>query len=132
MRWDPAGLTLRCLIVDDSRAFLDAASGLLEREGASVVGVASSSAEALDRCVALRPDVVLVDVDLGGESGIELAGRLAELAAPARVVLISTHAESELDELIRSSAAVGFLPKAVISRRRIAALLSAAGAPRDT
>jgi DNA-binding NarL/FixJ family response regulator len=64
---------MRCLIVDDSPRFVDAARGLLERQGITVVGVASTSAEALRRTGELRPDVTLVDIDLGGESGLELA-----------------------------------------------------------
>ncbi len=67
---------MRCLIVDDSRHFLDAAHGLLERQGIVVVGVASTGAEALRRVEELRPDVTLVDIDLGGESGFEVARRL--------------------------------------------------------
>jgi CheY-like chemotaxis protein len=64
---------LRCLIIDDSLRFLDAARALLERQGIAVVGVASNSAEALQRVEELRPDVTLLDIDLGGESGLELA-----------------------------------------------------------
>jgi CheY-like chemotaxis protein len=67
---------MRCLIVDDSPHFLDAARGLLERQGFTVIGVASTSAEALQRAQELHPDVTLVDIDLGGESGLELARRL--------------------------------------------------------
>src|SRR4029453_19253765 len=86
---DPDAM-LRCLIVDDSPRFLDAARGLLEGQGVTVVGQASSSAEALRRAAELRPDVTLLDIDLGGESGLELARRLQDQAgpAPAPVILI--------------------------------------------
>ena len=101
-------MTLRCLIVDDSPRFLDAARGLLEYQGVTVVGVASNSAEALRRAEELRPDVTLVDVDLGGESGLELARRLDGAAGVARaaVILISTHAEQDYAELIATSPAM--------------------------
>jgi CheY-like chemotaxis protein len=69
-------MALRCLIVDDSPRFLEAARGLLEREGVSVVGVATSDAEALRRVAELRPDVTLVDIDLGGQSGFEVLRQL--------------------------------------------------------
>ena len=68
---------LGVLIVDDSWLFLEAARDRLEQEGLRVVGVAVTSAEALRRAEELRPEVVLVDVMLGGESGFELARRLA-------------------------------------------------------
>jgi DNA-binding NarL/FixJ family response regulator len=65
------------LIVDDNQLFLEAARGLLERQGLRVVGVAATTAEALRRAEELRPEVVLVDITLGGESGFDLARRLA-------------------------------------------------------
>ena len=119
-------MTLRCIIVDDSPRFLAAARGLLERQGMTIVGVASTSAEALERVQELRPDVTLVDIDLGGESGLELARRLHHQAgpAPARVILVSTHAEEDYAELIAASPAVGFLSKSTLSAGAIQDLLS--------
>ena len=67
---------MRCLIVDDSAHFVAAARGLLEREGVAVVGVASTGADALRCFEELRPDVTLVDVHLGGESGFDVAEQL--------------------------------------------------------
>jgi DNA-binding NarL/FixJ family response regulator len=116
---------LRCLIVDDSPHFLDAARGLLEGQGVMVVGQASSSAEALRRAEELRPDVTLLDIDLGGESGLELARRLQDQDGPATpVILISTHAEQDYAELIAASPAIGFLPKTALSAAAIRELLS--------
>jgi DNA-binding NarL/FixJ family response regulator len=127
-------MALRCLIVDDSPRFLAAASGLLERQGVAVVGVASNGAEALRRTAELRPDVLLIDIDLGGESGLELAGRLRrEAGRPPAVILISTHAEEDYADLIAQSGAVGFLPKIELSGSTIRALLAdraGDGAPR--
>jgi CheY-like chemotaxis protein len=120
---------LRCLIVDDSPRFLDAARGLLERQGITVVGVASTGAEALQRVQELHPDVTLLDIDLGGESGLELARRLHDQPdlAPGPVILISTHAEQDYAELIAASPAVGFLPKAGLSADAIRRLLAGRG-----
>src|SRR4051794_39836662 len=67
------GMAVQCLIVDDNREFLAAAQKLLERESLAIAGVASTSEEALSKAALLRPDVVLVDVSLGEESGVELA-----------------------------------------------------------
>jgi DNA-binding NarL/FixJ family response regulator len=122
-------MKLRCLLVDDSPRFLDAARGLLERQGVTVVGVASTSAEALQRIAELRPDVALVDLDLGGESGLELARRLHGQAshAPAPVILVSTHAEQDYADLIAASPAIGFLPKAALSADAIHDLLAGHG-----
>ena len=126
---NPEAMMLRCLIVDDSPRFLDAARGLLERQGVTVVGVASNGAEALQRAVELRPDVTLLDIDLGGESGLELARRLHDQAGqvPAPVILISTHAEQDYAELIAASPAIGFLSKTALSADAIRDLLAGHG-----
>jgi DNA-binding NarL/FixJ family response regulator len=125
-------MTLRCLIVDDSPRFLDAARGLLERQGIMVVGVASTSAEAIRFAEELRPDVTLLDIDLGGQSGFEVARRLQRAAtlAPARVILTSTHAEQDYADLIAASPAIGFLPKSALSGSAIRDLLDRVSGPR--
>jgi DNA-binding NarL/FixJ family response regulator len=125
-------MTLRCVIVDDNRRFVDAARGLLERQGIAVVGVASTSAEALRRAGELRPDVMLLDIDLGGESGFELARRLRREAntAASRMIMISTHAEQDYADLIAASPAVGFLSKSALSADAIRDLLGSRGARR--
>jgi len=122
-------MALRCLIVDDSSHFLTAARALLEREGIAVVGVASTSAEALRRAEELRPDVALLDVDLGNESGFELARRLASETSlePSSVILISTYAEEDFADLIAASPAAGFLSKSNLSARAIREILGATG-----
>jgi two-component system, NarL family, nitrate/nitrite response regulator NarL len=122
-------MTLRCLIVDDSPRFLAAARGLLERQGVLVVGVASTGAEAVERAIELRPDVALLDIDLGGESGFDVARRLSREAclASTRMILISTHAEQDYTDLIAASPVVGFLPKSGLSAEAIRALITCRG-----
>ena len=117
---DPDGMPLRCLLVDDNASFLDAATALLEREGVTVVGVASDTAGALRKTKELRPGVVLVDIMLGRESGIDLAHRLAEATpdGPA-IILISTHAEEDFVDLIQEAPVAGFVPKSVLSASAI-------------
>ncbi|HEU4424854.1 MAG TPA: response regulator transcription factor [Pilimelia sp.] len=120
---------LRSLIVDDSRRFREAARVVLQRQGMAVVGVACTINEALQRVEELHPDVVLLDIDLGGESGFELARRLHERGGrtAARVILISTQAEQDYAELIASSPAIGFLPKSELSAAAILRLLDTGG-----
>ena len=96
---------------------------LLQRQGVTVVGVASNSGDALAIAAADRPDVALVDVDLGAESGLDVARSLATCEQPVSVILISAYAEKDLRELLEDSPAVGFLAKSVLSRAAIDALL---------
>jgi DNA-binding NarL/FixJ family response regulator len=109
-------VAVRCLIVDDNRAFLEAARTLLERQGLTIAGVASTSADALREAETLRPDVMLVDVSLGEESGFELAHRLvADQPRRAAVILISTRSAADLADLVALSPAAGFVSKSELS-----------------
>jgi CheY-like chemotaxis protein len=118
-------MAIRCLLVDDNDAFLKSASVLLQREGIAVVGVASNSAGALRQARALRPDVILVDIGLGDESGFDLARLLAQdgQGGDAKVILISARAESDYADLIAESPAAGFLVKPELSARAIGQIL---------
>jgi DNA-binding NarL/FixJ family response regulator len=119
---DPERVALRCLIVDDNPSFLDAARVLLEREGLNVVGTATTVAEAVMRMEELRPDVALVDVVLGDESGLDLARRL-EAAGPP-VVMTSTHAAADIEDLLVDVPAAGFVPKSELSANAIRRILA--------
>ena len=119
---------MRCLIVDDQASFCEAARELLEGQGLTVVGCATSSAEALRIVRELRPEVALVDIGLGPDSGFDLACRLAadvDGNSP-RVILVSTHDAREFVKLIESSPAVGFLAKTELSAERIYQVLEQA------
>ncbi|MGV9801926.1 response regulator [Mycobacterium sp. NPDC003449] len=118
---------MRCLIVDDSAQFCAAASAMLERAGMTV-DIASDGVEALRSYRAHRPDVTLVDIDLGVESGFDIAEQLHR-AAPSStpVILISTHDEQDLADMIASSSAVGFLPKIALSPAAIQHMLAVSG-----
>lgn len=119
---------MRCLIVDDSANFRDAARSMLELAGIAVVGVATTAAEALSRYRELRPDVTLVDVDLGADSGFELARTLHEASSPApSVILISTHSEHDFADMIADSPALGFVPKFALSPSAIRELVGGCG-----
>jgi CheY-like chemotaxis protein len=120
--WDPEPVDLSCLIVDDSVEFLEVARSLLEREGVAVVGVAATASDALQRIGELRPQIVLLDIDLGGDSGFEVARRIAKASATI-VILISTHAEDDFAELIAESPAAGFISKSELSAQEIQRLV---------
>jgi len=107
------------VIVDDDEAFLHAARALLEQDGVTVAGMAGSSAEAVERVQALRPDVVLIDIRLGEESGFEACRQLAANGQPATQIMISTHAGVDYADLMADSSASGFLPETELSAAAI-------------
>ena len=118
-------VSLRCLIVDDSPRFGREARSLLEQEGVSVVGVAASGDEAVQLVDAHRPDLALVDISLGEESGFDVARRLVDgsnAGAPA-IILVSTYDEREFSGRIAASPALGFIAKTSLSAARIRELL---------
>jgi DNA-binding NarL/FixJ family response regulator len=118
---------LRCVIVDDDPRYIAVATRLLERGGFSIIGTASTIAEAVQRVEELRPDITLVDVNLGGESGLRLALKLHQANSHAGLKIILTSAQSEQDfaDLIAASPAVGFVPKDDLSPAAIHDLLAA-------
>lgn len=116
---------MRCLIVDDNDRFLETARGVLERDGIDVVGVASDGPEALRKVGELHPTVALVDVCLGDECGVELAGLLiGESPAKPVVILISTYPADDFADIVAGSAALGFLPKSELSGPAIRKMIS--------
>jgi DNA-binding NarL/FixJ family response regulator len=114
---------VRCLIVDDSAVFVHAACHLLEHHGITVAGVASTSQEALRRFEELAPDVALVAVELGEESGFELAEALVATGSQASVILVSTHTAEQFADMIAASAAAGFICKSDLTGDAITALV---------
>jgi DNA-binding NarL/FixJ family response regulator len=116
---DPVGL--RCLIVDDSELFLAWAVRVLTAQGLQIVGTAGDSATALELAGSLDPDVAIVDIELGREDGVELAGLLPDATA---VVLISAHDLDDVEGAIGGADVAGFLPKRSLSARAIEALLA--------
>jgi two-component system, NarL family, nitrate/nitrite response regulator NarL len=102
---------VRCVIIDDNDRFVILASRVLGRDGLSVVGTASDGSEALRLIADVRPDVALVDLRLGSESGIDVISNIvrADLADPPAMILISNLAEDELRRLFEPSAADAYL-----------------------
>ena len=117
---------MRCVIVDDSHEFLRTASELLECDGINVVGAVSTGAQACCTCRQLKPDVALVDIYLGTETGFDVARQLADQAGtePPQVILISASVGGDIADMIADSPAVSFLPKEGLSGATIRGILA--------
>jgi DNA-binding NarL/FixJ family response regulator len=112
------------LIVDDHEAFRESVSALLEAEGFEVLGEAADGAAALVEFERLRPDVVLLDIQLPDVDGFAVAERLAAAHEPPSVVLISSREAEAYGERLESAPTQGFIPKRELSGAALAALSS--------
>jgi DNA-binding NarL/FixJ family response regulator len=119
-----SAMALTVLIVDDHPSFRATARLLLEVEGYDVVGEAHDGEEAIEAAGRLRPDLVLLDVNLPDIDGFAVADRLTGNGGPApAVILISSRDSSDFGSLVAASGARGFIPKADLSGDSLAALL---------
>jgi DNA-binding NarL/FixJ family response regulator len=119
---DDCAMRRSVLIVDDHPEFRRAARELLEAEGFDVVGEAADGESALAQTARLRPALVLLDVHLPDQDGVELAARLVRCAHPPGVVLTSSRTISSHRQRLASSYALGFIAKSELSGAALAAL----------
>ena len=115
------------LIVDDHSGFRRTARALLEAEGFEVVGEAANAVQALRAAKELRPDLVLLDVQLPDFDGFEVAERLTGNGAGPTVVITSSRDGSDFGPLVARSGARGFIPKGDLSGEALTALLEPIG-----
>jgi len=111
------------LIVDDHADFRQSARALLEAEGFDVVGEAAGGEDAVAEVERLRPEVVLLDIQLPGADGFAVAERLAAEHSGATVILISSREAAAYGSRLDTAAARGFIAKRLLSGEALAALL---------
>jgi DNA-binding NarL/FixJ family response regulator len=120
--WHDRPVALRVLLVDDHADFRASASALLEADGIEVVAAAADAAEALAYARGLRPDLVLLDIQLPGTDGFAGADALAEIVNPPAVVFISSRDAAAYGPRLAASGALGFIPKHRLSGDALLAL----------
>jgi DNA-binding NarL/FixJ family response regulator len=120
---DDQGVRQTVLIVDDHDGFRESAQALLDAEGFAVIGAAADGAGAIAAVARLRPEVVLLDVQLPDVDGFVVAGRLAAGPDPPRVVLISSRDAAAYGPRVAAAPVCGFLAKRELSGAALAALV---------
>jgi DNA-binding NarL/FixJ family response regulator len=116
----------RLLIVDDQESFRRVVRQLLSGDGFDVVGDAADAAAAIRAARDLRPDVVLLDVQLPDTDGFLVAAQLTARAGAPAVVLVSSRSRDDYGDQVARSTAVGFLAKAEVSGDSLRRLLARA------
>ena len=124
-------MAVTVLIVDDDAGFRDVVRRMLESCGFNVVAEASEATEADAAVAKLRPELVLVDVQLPGEDGLELTRRLTSLPTGPAVVLISSRDARDYGRRLEESGARGFIPKARLSCQTVYVLMQKPGILRN-
>jgi len=114
----------RVLIVDDHAAFRSFARRVLVADGLVVVGESADGAAAIAAAPELRPDVVLLDVQLPDMDGFAVAEALAAQDEAPAVVLVSSRSRADYGSLVDASRAVGFIAKAALSGDLVRRLLA--------
>ena len=111
------------VIVDDHPSFRSSARMLLESDGFEVVGEAATGEEGVDVALELRPDLVLLDVNLPDIDGFEVATRITADPTPPSVILTSSRDSTDFGPLVQKSGALGFVPKSELSGAALEELL---------
>ena len=112
------------LLVDDHADFRKFARRLLEADGFDVVGSVADGEGALVASLRLKPDLVLVDVQLPGIDGFETAQKLAEMRRPPAVVLISSRDAASYGAKVEEAPVRGFLTKQDLSGASLLRLIT--------
>ena len=116
-------MSMTVLIVDDHDGFRESATALLEAEGFDIVAAVAGGLDALAAVDSLRPEVVLLDVQLPDLDGFGVAERLAALPEPPRIVLISSREASAYGPRLQTVPAHGFISKRDLTGPALRALV---------
>jgi DNA-binding NarL/FixJ family response regulator len=120
-----ANETIDVLIVDDHQLFRTGLAELLEREGLKIVGAAADGASAIELVVQCAPDVVLMDLEMPGMSGVEATRKIAEIAPRTRVVVLTIDADEQSVVDAIAAGACGYLLKGTSLQSLVAGVKAA-------
>jgi CheY-like chemotaxis protein len=128
MRWsrirDNPPMSKSILIIDDNAGFRASARRALEEEGYLVLAEAADGGAGIETALEMRPDIAIVDIQLPGIDGFEVARQISQAASPPAIVLVSSRDRADFGSLVEDSPARGFVAKAELSSKALAELIS--------
>lgn len=123
-RWQHGAVAVTVVIVDDHAGFRAQAAQLLEAAGYEVVGSCPDGRSALAAISNLRPDVVLLDVQLPDTDAFRLITQLDAGGEGLTIVLISSREAADYGARVNLSGAAGFITKAELSAQALAQMVA--------
>ena len=121
-------MAVRVLIVDDQPPFREAARMVVEMsEGFEVAGEAENGEAAVEMAATLKPDLVLMDVQMPGIDGLEATRQIMQAPKPPVVLVMSTHESGDYASPAEAAGAFGFMPKSEFSMDALAKAWDVAG-----
>ena len=122
---------IRVMLADDHRVLLGSLKMLLERHGCEVVGEATTGEEALAVAAKVRPQVIVMDLEMPGTGGLAAAHRMKQAVPAAKVLILSAHEdESDVLEALNEAGAAGYLVKSDAPEELVSAVRAVAGGKR--
>src|SRR5579859_5682592 len=125
------GEVIRVMLADDHRVMLGALKVLLERHGCEVVGEATTGEEALAVAAKVRPQVIVMDLEMPGTGGLAAAHRMKQVAPAAKVLVLSAYEdEADVLEALNEAGAAGYLVKSDAPEELVSAVRAGAAGKR--
>jgi DNA-binding NarL/FixJ family response regulator len=122
---------IRVMLADDHRVLIGSLKALLERHGCEVVGEATTGEEALAVAARVRPQVIVMDLEMPGTGGLAAAHRMKQAAPAAKVLILSAHHdESDVLEALNEAGVAGYLIKSDAPEELVSAVRTVAGGKR--
>jgi DNA-binding NarL/FixJ family response regulator len=104
-------MQLKVLIADDHAIIREGLRSLLENRGIQVMDIAKTGREAVEKTIALKPDIVMMDISMPDLNGVEATARIREELPQTRVIALSMHSSKKIIDKMFDSGASGYILK---------------------
>lgn len=104
-------MQLKVLIADDHAIIREGLRSLLENRGIQVMDIAKNGREAVEKAIALKPDIVMMDISMPNLNGVEATAKIREEVPHARVIALSIHSSKKIVDKMFDSGASGYILK---------------------